>query len=262
MGLTDLLTFNDWVIESVDPEVRFKITGQYKPERGMTSDQKPGVTSVATAGSAEPDVQWVHGGSKVQRFSSRLRSKHNLDDIRKTRDQLKRLRQRDPTLGRGPRVSVAWGDDEVTGFVTSLRMRVLSLWVTGLPREIHFELEITGAPDVQADASGIGETQIVRLVGGETFETLGQRYLGSALRGELIRRINPTIAGRREIAGDRVKVFEREHPAMRGEVVPQAPSFLGAWESVVDDLGVARGSTDLGLAYEDLPEVVAGLVVI
>lgn len=264
MGLTDLISFNDWVIESVDDEVSLRLVGEYHPEGGLETDQAPVVTDTTTAGSDEPSLQWVSGGSRVWRFRNRFRSKHNLDDIRGKRDDLERLRQRDPNLGRAPRVSVAWGDRELTGFVTSLRTRDVGLWVTGLPKELQFEIEITSAPDVTGSGSS-GETQYLHLAAGESFETLGRRYLGSALRGERIRRINPALAGRPERAGDRVKVLEREHPAMRGAVLPLGVPFLdpdrtGWWQPIVDALGASRGATERGLPYQALPEVLAGLV--
>lgn len=266
MGVLDLIDLNRWVIQTLDPAVFIKMKGQYNPDNGVESGQQPNLSSSSTAGSEEPTVVWVGGGSRTVRFSSRLRSLHSADDIRGKIRDLERLRERDPLLGRAPRVSFAWGDTEVEGFVSRLRIVKNGHWVTGLPKEALFDLEVTSAPDPKGEI-GTGETQYVYLVGGETFETLGYRYLGDPLKGELIRRINPKIAGRPEEAGDRVKVLEKEHPKMRGEVKPLSPPFLdknndGVWATVVDALGVSRGSTENGLSFDQLPEVVAGLVVI
>lgn len=261
MGVASAISFNDWLLESMDPLVTVRIKGQYKPEGGLRMSQKPNITGTASAGSAEPDMQWVHGGSRIFRLTSRFRSKTFLDDIRKKGTDLELLRTRDPILGRAPRVSFSWADQEIVGFVTSLEVTILSLWPTGLPREIRFNMEITSAPDIAGEA-GSGETQFIRFGSGETFETLGQRYLGSALLGELIRRQNPKVAGQPEQTGERVKVLEREHPAMRGIVEPQSPPFVGDWEVIVDKMAYELGDAKRGLPFDQLPEVKSGELVV
>ena len=127
-------------------------------------------------------------------------------------------------------------------------------------------MEITGAEDVAPSTSeNVGETQFLRFSSGETFEEYGARYLGSALRGELIRRINPELAGLPEQAGDRVRVFEKSHDDMRGRVTPQAIPFnddagLGAVPALLEELAIERLTNGMGLDYDQLPEVLAGLV--
>ena len=259
MGLTDLISLNDWTIESVDAEVTAKLTGQYQPEN-VTFFGDPTVTSVSSPGSAEPDRQWVSGGGRGVRFDSRIRANTNLVSIQAEVDTLLRLNQRDPGIGRAPRVVWAWGIYAVTGFVTALQVRPTRYWVTGLLQEAVFSIEITPAPD-ETESASTGETQHLSLARGETFETYGARYLGSPLRGELIRRINPRNAGRPEQPGDVVKVLEREHPLMRGPIEPQAAPFQdAAWEDLVQGLGESRGVTEQGLSWASLPAVQAGLV--
>lgn len=256
-----------WRLVSQDPEIALRLEGQYQPEGGVLEVRPPVLGANVAVGSDAPSVQWVAAGAHSVTLRSRYRSLNNRDDLRPRKATLQRLTARDPQLGRAPRVLFEWGDVRLVGFVSSLRVTEVGRWITGLPIEVAFDLEVTAAPvvDVATEDPGAGETLYVALRAGETFETLGQRYLGDPLRGELVRRINPELAAG-EAAGDRVKVFERDHPAMRGRVRPLSPALLTArdgsrpWVDVVNDLATGRGYTDRGLPWRLLPEVLAGEV--
>ena len=264
MGLGDLIQFNQWEITSPDSTNAFRLAGQYRPE-GFRIEKPPVVSSATTAGATGPSLQWVSGGAEVFRFRSRFRATHNLDNIGDKIDFLRSLRARDENLGRAPRVTFAWGQHEITGFVTRCPLEIVGYWATGFPKQVVFDMEITEAPDAAGDPTS-GETQFIRLAAGDTFEGLGQRYLGNPLRGELIRQLNPAQSVRPEAAGDVVRVFEREHPAMRATVQTGSVPFTeqtrtpGDWQSIVEELGATRGVDQRGLPYALLPEVLAGLV--
>lgn len=256
-----------WRIRSLDPEVQIEIEGPFQPDNGVQDDRQPVMATGTTAGSAIPHTQWVSEGSRVERFSSLLRSRHLGDDIRPDIRAVKSLVRRNSILGRAPRIAFTWGDDEIRGFVSSLRPRIAGLWPgTNFPRLFPFDIEITesAAPEPFGIAAP-GETQFVRLKAGETFEGLGLRYAGNPLRGELIRRYNPQVEQDGPQTGARVRIFEADHPEMQGEVVPTSIPFQDrlqardVWHPVVDTLGASRGSaTDPGLPWGLLPEVIAG----
>lgn len=251
-----------WRIESVDPQVALILQGQRLPDEGVTRSKPPSLSSASSAGSASPSVQWGAGGQETLVMRSSLVAAHALDDIRPQRDVLDRLVRQDPILGRAPRVRLVWGDETIVGFVSRLQTRVTGYWVTGYPKSVAFELEIVEAPDVRIDVGATapqGETQHLVLADGELLESLAARALGSAVKGDLVRRINPQIAGAGEAAGARVRVFEADHPAMRLPLFPTGVPFLdptragNTWAPVVAEVAADRAETG-GLSWDQLPE--------
>jgi hypothetical protein len=264
MGLLDLLKFNQWRVTSLDAQVFLELVGQYNPEEGIDIVKAPSITESSTPGSPVPSQSWTKGGAEHWRFRSVFNSPHNLADIREEIGKLETLQKLDTLLGRAPRVRLEWGDHVLDGFAV-LQLRHHGFWaITGLPRGMSFELDIVEAPILDFEDQGsTGETQYVVLGRGESFETLGVRYLGDALKGELLRRANPEIADG-EGPGDLVKVLEREHPSMRVKSIrPTSPPFLdpaqdeSTWQPLVTELATTRSR---GLAWEQLPEVIAGEV--
>lgn len=242
-----------WTLRSVDPQVAALVEGERAPDDGMTQTWAPTLASTAPTGSAQPALQWVAGGGGGIRFASSFVSAHFLDDVRPRLAVLERLARQDPTLGRAPRVQLLWGDREATGFVSSLSVRIGGHWITGLPKAAAFEIAIEPAPDLALDVGPTttgrpGETQILTLGTGESAETLAGRYLGDPARGDLVRRINPEVCRRPEAAGDRLRVFEASHPAMRLPLAPTSPPFLDAartgdtWQPVLREIVRTRGT--------------------
>ena len=266
MGLADLIQFNVWTLTSLDAGISLDLEGQFQPEGGAEVQASPTLSSSSTVGSERPAVQWVAGGGRSVRFRSSYVSRNQLDDIGPQLATLIALDRRDSTLGRAPRVSFQWGDLEIEGFAR-VRHRVAGWWsVSGWPMRVDFEIEILESMPLDLDGSGSssGETQHLTLADGQTFETLAALHLGDPLRGDLIRRLNPKLAAG-EVAGDRVKVLERSHPAMRGTFRPSAPSFLelgssGELDAILEGLAADRGATTRGLSWARLPEVVTGEV--
>jgi hypothetical protein len=261
------LLFTAWNLSSLDPEVAIHLRAQYPLTDGLETKADPTIGRSSSAGSSSPSVQWSAGGAESVKLTATFQALHFLDDLRPKIALLERTRKYDPSLGRAPRMLFSWGERVLAGFVTSLDLRILDRFVTGLPRSVTFQLEITEAPVVVVETVSpvSGETLYVRLVDGQTFEQLGAAYLGNPLRGELIRRLNPEVLGvdgAREEGGDRVKVLEADHPEMRATVKPTAPPFLDDdWKTIVQDLGVTRGTgTTRGLPWALLPEVLSGEV--
>lgn len=256
-----------WHIYSLDSEVFLDIKPAQPPVAGARLEGDPNVATIEAAGSL-PTTQWLSPGVQSMTVEGVLYASSILTDLRKIKEDLLRLKQVDPTLGRAPRVSLLWGDDVVTGFVTSLPMTTVGYWVTGEPREIAFAITVTEAPEtsIEGVSGGGGETLHLTLSAGETFESLARRYLRDPLRGDLIRSINPKVSRQRETVGTRVKIYEREHPAMRAPVVPGAPCFAQLrdgtrpWSTLINDIAADRAS-GAGKPLRLLPELrgVAGV---
>lgn len=269
MGIAALVKFNRWIVTSLDPSILLVLEGQFQPEGGADVSDSPALSETATAGAATPVVQFVHGGKRVVRISSSFYSLHQLDDIGPKLDALERLGARDATLGRCPRVSFTWGQITIEGFAYADR-KIVGWWpLSGWARGVEFTLTITEALPLDVTGTGStssGETQHVTLAAGETFELLGARHLGSALKGELIRRENPDLAAG-EAAGDQVKILEADHPRFRvTKIRPLAPCFLdrgdsgATWQPVIEDLAATRGVELLGTPWDLQADVIDGSV--
>jgi hypothetical protein len=269
MGLASLIKFNQWSLTSLDLGVLLFLEGQFQPEGGADVSDAPVLADGASAGASTPVVQFIHAGTRSIRFRSAFYSLNMLDDLTARLDALEALGKVDQTLGRPPRVAFTWGGLHLEGFAHAER-RIVGWWaLTGWAKGVEFTITVTEALPLDVSAggsSGTGETQYLTLARGETFETLGARYLGSALKGELIRRENPRLAAG-EQAGDRVKVLEADHPRMKiTRLAPTAPPFLdrtdtgATWQPVIEDLAASRGVTLLGTPWDLQDDVIAGLV--
>lgn len=249
-----------WKVVSLDPEVVILLEPAQPPVDGMTITPDP-QTAVLSGASSPPSVQWLGPGVRVVKLDGILAASGILVDLRPQRDMIAALTALDPILGRAPRVSLTWGDDEISGFVTACPQKVVRYWATGEPQIVEFSVEVTEAPETSIEGVSISFGESLHLAFGQSegFETLGRRYLGAALSGELIRRINPKIARDRETSGTRAKVFEKSHPAMRGEVRPVAPCFARPrdgsepWAELINEIAATRSGR--GLPLRLLPEL-------
>jgi len=266
MGVADLIKFTPLKISSLDPEVVIELELQYQPDQGIEYSAPPNLAQSATPGSAAVAVQWVNPGPNVCRFASVIRSKHIADDQRTRIAALDALDAVDATLGRAPRLLLSWGEYEIEGFA-SVRKRITGWWpVVNLPRQVNFEIEIVAAAELSIEGSsgGTGETLYRAIVDGETFELLAQRAYGDPRKGDWLRRLNPGIVP--PVAGDLVKVVERQHPAVQGIPRPSSPPYLDrdrtgdTWQPLVDEIARARGFLSGSLSWAAQAEVVKGVV--
>jgi hypothetical protein len=251
-----------WRIVSLDPELDLSIVSDFRPEGGV-EDLQPGVFATAgSVGSSAPDTQWIRSGARTKRLRDSFVSRDMSDDLRPIRRKLERLRERDPALLRPPLISLTWGDQELTGLAIDVRITEDGRWTSGLPRRITVEIVVqaTQRPSATIGATPTGETTYVTLGAGQVLESLAAQLYGDASRGELIRRQNPELASRLELAGDLVKVLEADHPDARGTVRPLSAPFLSdGWEDLVNELAAQRGTTaSPGTSYALLPEIAAG----
>jgi len=252
-----------WSIVSLDSQVQLTIVGQYKPE-GIEVSKGAKLGSISTPGTVAPAVQWISNTERVLRFSAEFKAQDCMTNIQSTYDLVDRLNVRDSTLGRAPKILLTWGGTSIRGYVSSKSLKVVGYYATGFMKGFTFDIEVTEAPDVQLELSSPapGETQYLTLGDGETFEHIALKMGLDPLKGELIRRENPSIASRLEQAGDKVKVLEADHERMQEEVEPLSLPFLGDnWTDVVQTLARSRGtSSDAGMTWDMLPEVLAGEV--
>jgi hypothetical protein len=264
-----------WRLESVDPEVDLVIEGQYPASDGYRFEATPNTSASSSPGSDTPSTQWVSGGGRPGfrpvSFASVFHGDHNLDDRPAKRwEALQRMQERDPTLGRAPRVRLTFGRNSVVGWL-KVDGKIQGYWISGLVRAVTFTIRIEPAPRVAVDTVDprAGETQYLSLAAGETFEELGRRYYGDPLRGEMIRRVNAAAlgsGGQAPEVGARIKVLEREHPAVTGPIFPRAAAFAeqdgdgSAWKARVRAMAEERGTAIRGLPWRLLPEIITGEV--
>ena len=258
MGLTDLVKFNVWTIESIDDGVSLKIEGDYPPEGFRSS--KEGAIGVTGRPGGSPTVTYNGDGAEVLTWGATWKSDNFAHDRRDVLDSLRAVRQMDIEVGRAPLMEFSWGEHQLAGFV-KVSYSVSGYWAaTGFPKIIRARIELVEEATEAGSADEGGETTYVKLATGETFEILAARLLGNPMRAENVRRINPTLASGAEKGGDRVKVFERSHPEMRARPAPTSLPFLVVddWGPVLQDRAEARGVTRNGLPWRLLPEVIAG----
>ena len=247
---------NAWEIVSLDPEVNVTITGD-QPLTGWSEGKPASLSTSATLGASAPTVQWTAGGLRVVECRTALVARDYNDDVGPVRDRLRSLNLRDPSLGRAPRVRLTWGTETIAGFAN-----VKTTTTTHLPNgrvlRVEVELSITEA-ELPGRAPATGETTYRVLRQGETFERLALVLLGDAGKGDLVRRVNPSVAAAREAAGTRVKVLEPYHPAMRGQPSPVSPAFQGStWQDTVDELAVDLGTTVRGRSWRSIRAEIGG----
>jgi len=246
-----------WRIVSLDPEIGILLTSPTPLADGTSRDLSPSVNVETPAGAAGPQAQWVSGPTGAVRVSATWAAVDTSVDLSGTLASLERLTARDPVLGRAPRVRLEDGPSVVEGFVVSLRLTLARWAVAGTLRLIVAELEIVPAARVivETEQPALRETTWVEIPEGGTWEHLAARLLGDPLRGTLIADLNPREAVYGLQGGDRVRVFEAEHPAMRKRVAPVAPCFVGdSWRAALQALAEDRGTVTRGMEYARHPD--------
>lgn len=246
-----------WRIVSVDPEVALALTSTVPLSDGLARDLTPVVASETPAGAQRPQAQWVAGPSGETRITAMFPAVDASVDLTSTVATLERLVARDPVLGRAPRVRLEDGPTVAEGFVSALRVQVFRWPVSGAIRLLTAEITISPASVivVETEQPALRETTWVDVPAGGEFEHLALRLLGDPLKGTLIADLNPAEAIYGLEAGDRVRVYEPEHPAMRRKVAPSAPCFVGNdWPAVLQTLAEDRGTTTRGMDYASHPD--------
>ncbi len=246
-----------WRIVSLDPEIALALSSPVPLSDGIGRDLSPVVASETPAGAQRPQAQWVAGPSGETRFTAMFPAVDASVDLSATLATLERLTARDPVLGRAPRVRLEDGPTVAEGFVSGLRVQLFRWPVSGALRLItaEFTVEPAAVIVVETEQPALRETTWVEVPSGGEFEHVADRLLGDPLRGTLIADLNPTEAVRGLAAGDRVRVFEPEHPAMRRKVAPVAPCFVGdAWPAVLQALAEDRGTVTRGIDYASHPD--------
>jgi hypothetical protein len=248
-----------WRIVSLDPGVPILIDRQIPSDGGASIRLSPVVSSSSSPGSSG-SAQWVASPVEVLRVDLVIPSRDLTDDLRPLEADLRRLVVADPTLRRAPRVRLEEGTTSIEGFVESLEIAIPRRWISGLPRMIRASLSVVAASPIVEEIvqPGLRETSWIDLAEGETLEAVAGRLLGDPLRAEFIRRLNPEIATRTPAAGDRIRVFDADHPRMRGPVRPISPALFDAGATLALDELVRRRLSARSVAWELLPEVAAG----
>lgn len=169
---------------------------------------------------------------------------------RAVEDVLAKLRSHLPNRSRPPVLQWTYGSRTMRCWLADYSISVphgLDI-ETGHLRAVRVTLnlvEANGARLTQvARAPFERETTWVTFAPGDTWEMLAQRYLDDPIRGVLLRRINPDVTLPTPDA--RVRIFDRTHSRMRGEVAPRSPGWIGTgtfarWETMARARLVAGG---------------------
>lgn len=184
------------------------------------------VTQAFSAGWAEgnamnrdnPILQFTHGMQKVLSFEARLFAETNVDTIQPLIEKLEASVTRDPKLGRPPIWIFVWGSVfDIQCVVESIGgVRYDNIRPDGtfrgatcsmtLRRYEPFDLEVTD-PDARPKDTFY---RVVRE--GDLWEHLAARQYGDALKGELLRRLNPSqptpVVGKTVLMPDADKFYD------------------------------------------------------
>lgn len=257
LGASEVL----WRLTSDDPEVDLYLEGQWRPDDGVAEQAPATFSATVSPGTAAPTVQWIAAGARVLEARISFVAPDFQKDVGAELATLRRLEAVDPALGRAPRVIFEWGElHTIRGFAT-VKIRTTSYWrATGRPREVMADLSITQAAPIDVEETGATGETLYRVLGeGETFELAAASIYANPLKGELLRRVNPDLATRREQAGDLIKILEPDHPSMKGRPRPLAFCYQGDHEQQIRELSEALAQRRLSVrSWDSLPEVVSG----
>ncbi len=246
LGLADRIPFGPdargWMIGA--PELGTAIFCPHEI-REQTIDRNPNVRSSGGFSDGRPTLGPSTSGPKSMPLTGEFVARYASEDLRQVRTLLEKMDTVIPTLRRKPIVVGVWLDMQVRGFFSRLTLKFADgVWKsTNNPRKLIIQVEIQEArlarfSDVALEARP-QETRYYDLMHGQTFESIALDLYGDPLKGDLIRRINHQIPLTGEVAGDRIRVFEPDHPSVELDVTPVGPPFTGAaYSEQIQELAV------------------------
>lgn len=234
-----------WKIKILDgdaTDTEFK--GQFVAER-LEETLGSILGESSTVNKETPDFQWIRGEGETITFTSRLWASNSFLNIRQQVATFKSLIRRDPFLKRPPIIRFEVGRDlAFRCMVIGIRFRYDEIRSDGslrgaivdisLQKLSEFELEDDSGPTIASQikaAAGIigsavglvsGVRSLINVPGGslhtigkipvaiqsETFESIAQKEYGDALRGDILRRVQPEKAIL--VPGDKVILIDRD----------------------------------------------------
>jgi len=186
----------------------------------------------ATDMAGDYDPQMTPTGRNVVGVSFRalFAADHAFEDLRPIKDALVALTDKAPTIGRKPICLWDYAGETFRCWVRSVRVSTDYGYfpVSGNPRAIGFEITLEKAAARSLDTTDPNErereTTWYTLRAGESPELLAWRRLGDPDLGVKVRQINRDLFPEPAV-GDRVKVYDATHSAMRGAIRPLAVPF-------------------------------------
>lgn len=174
-------------------------------------------------------------------------SEHAEDDITGVEENIVRLTQKSPNLGRRPLVSFQWA--HINMDPAQLSMCDIAYehgcWPVGkqLIRSFTATIEVQKAQERLARMTERfeRETRYVTLSAGETFEMVAWETYGDPDQGELLRRINTHLDVAGEQAGDVIKVLDPDHSdVLSFSPDLRSPAFVGESSGYIQRIAASR----------------------
>lgn len=227
---------------------------QFQPEsfsRTISSNYASG----SSMNRAHPIIQFTNGELEEISFSAQWYSRHKNEDIQPYMDAMAAACRRDPNLGRPPIWAFLWGiplaDQVVVKSIAPINIE--SMKPDGSLRHISFSLTLLRYEQYDIQLTDPNErphdTFYIVVQTGDTWESLAARQYGDALKGDLLRRLNP--ARPFLVVGERVKLLDAD----RFDdviVTPDSPPLQRTAEGirVLQNLYVSRSASKVSLVVK------------
>lgn len=241
----ELFGFSDskgWSLVGQDKGIdQLEFKGQFIAEN-MSEQIGSVLAETTTVNKDKPNQQWISGASEVFTFNTRLFASSSFKNIKQQVETLKSFSRRNKDLKRAPIFLFTSGteigftcfvkgvqftydelkvDGSLQGAIIAVTLQKLDEIITGdasrsLASQIKFAAGIVvGAAGI---ASQLGRVinipgfslhtidRVVRVIDGDTFESIAAAEYGDALLGDILRRVQPEKANL--LANDTVQLLE------------------------------------------------------
>ena len=253
-----------WTLKGQDFGFQQEFQGQFLAQN-MEESVGAFLGESTSINKARPDFQWIRGEAETFSYTTRLFASNSFRNIKQQVNLLKSFARRDAQLKRAPRFLFSAGTEiSFLCFVRGIRLRYDELRSDGSLRGAIVDIQLQVIEDKQVGdaatslasqikfaagivAGGIGiAAQVKRLVNipggslhtlgrtitakqGQTFESIALAEYGSAIVGDILRRVQPDKANL--VAGDQVDLVEPAE-VIQIPVTPQSIALKNTQENL------------------------------
>lgn len=241
----ELFGFSDskgWSLVGQDKGVsQLEFKGQFIAEN-MSEGLGSALGETTTVNKDKPNQQWLHGNSEQFIFTSRLFASDSFKNIKQQVETLKSFTKRNKKLKRAPiflftagteigftcfvkNVGITYDelkvDGSLQGIIANITLQKLEEIITG-DASTSLASQIKFAAGIVAGAAGIASQlgrvvdipgfslhtidRVVKVIDGDTFESIAAAEYGDALLGDILRRVQPNKVNL--VSGDTVQLIE------------------------------------------------------